>query len=196
MTSPQSGRQPGRSPVSLVTDEQRYSDEPELAPADGDSGPADQPAAAAPAAKTPRRRRPAAATSATEPKPTRQRKQAAGTTKEDPPKRSGRTTTGGRRAPAPTPPPASDDGLLEGEAEPGEARDGITNQIPRSLKARIDGIVTHAALYGDPEEIDSQVSFVRIACHRLAKHYEETYNKGKSFPAPRRLPPGRRPGGR
>lgn len=195
MTSPHSGRQPGRTPISLVTDEERYSDEAARAGGGDDAGTTDQAAAAAPAAKTPRRRRTAAADT-TEAKPSRQRKAAGAAVKADQPKRTGRTTTGGRPAPAPTPPPASDDGVLEGEAEPGEARDGITNQIPRSLKARIDGIVTHASLYGEPQEIDSQVSFVRIACHRLAKYYEDTYNKGKPFPAPRRLPPGRRPGGR
>ena len=65
-------------------------------------------------------------------------------------------------------------------------------KIPRSLKARIDGLVTHSAMHGEPEEVEPMTDVIRIAVHRLLSHYEQTYNRGKPFPAPRRLTPGRR----
>lgn len=78
-------------------------------------------------------------------------------------------------------PTGASDRPLEGEEIVGEARDAITVRIPQSLKARIDGLLVHASLHGEPEEIESMTDLVRIASSRLVSDYERTHHRGEPF---------------
>lgn len=216
MTSPTPRRKrPGRNTISLVHDEDRYGSstapeeastvEPETtgateAPSSStkrrsDSGSSKSAAKTTSGRAAPRKSSTTGSASSSRKSPTT--KAAAEQATEPPKKKTPARSPSARgrgQAPPPEPPPADDSGALEGEELAGEPRDAITVKIPRSLKARIDGLVTHSALTGDPEEVESMTDFIRIATHRLVTYYEQTYNRGAAFPAPRRLIPGRRTG--
>ena len=190
-------KRPARSPISLVKDEDRYSSSPTPetpAPAEADATEKKK----APASPTKSRSGSRSGRSSRESdsgaSPRKASSTKTGTKQATQPKRQSRAPSarGRGEAPPPTPPPAADSGALEGEQIAGEPRDAITVKIPRSLKARIDGLVTHSAMHGEPEEVESMTDFIRIATHRLVSHYEQTYHRGQPFPAPRRLTPGRR----
>lgn len=201
MTSPNPRpKRPGRSRIALVSDEDRYgsSTAPEsAATTPDDTGAAEATSSSSTKSRSgPRTSRSGTKTESGSTAPRKsppKTKQAAETPKKKSPARSP-SARGRGEAPPPEPPPADDSGALEGEEAAGEPRDAITVKIPRSLKARIDGLVTHSALHGEPEEVESMTDFIRIATHRLVTHYEQTYNRGTAFPAPRRLIPGRRTG--
>ena len=85
-------------------------------------------------------------------------------------------------------------GARPGESVPGEETFKMTVDIPGSLHRRASGVVRYAENTGEPEEIESLTDLVRNSLAAAVKEYEQRYNKGEPFPAPKRLRRGRRAG--
>lgn len=82
-------------------------------------------------------------------------------------------------------------GPLPGERIPGEETFKLTVNIPLSLHQRASGVVRYAEYSGEPEEVTTLTDLVRYALARQIGEYEQRFNKGEPFPAPKRLRRGR-----
>lgn len=86
-----------------------------------------------------------------------------------------------------------DPDALPGEETPGEPPLKLTVNLPESLYQRAAGVVAHADFTGEPPEVESMTSLVRLALVEKVAEYEKKYNVGMAFPAPARLRRGRTP---
>lgn len=98
------------------------------------------------------------------------------------------------RTPAPNSRPVVvDPDAMPGEETPGEPVFKLTVSIPQSLHERASGVVANADFTGEPPEVESLTSLVRIALVEKVAAYEHKYNMGMAFPVPHRLRRGRAP---
>ena len=100
--------------------------------------------------------------------------------------------------PANVPVPNSRPVVVDPDALPGESKAGeepfkLTVNIPRSLYERASGLIWNADFTGEPPEVTSMTSLVRVALVDAVARYEKKYNAGMAFPPPARLRRGRAP---